>query len=137
MSYDVIIAGAGFAGSTAARVLADAGKKVLILEKRNHIGGNAYDWTDENDVLRHEYGPHIFHTNSEKAIEFLSRFTDWYTYEHRVLGYIKGKLVPIPFYLTSIEKLFDEDRAEHLKQVLIASYGADHKIPILELRENW
>ena len=137
MSYDVIIAGAGFAGSTAARVLADAGKKVLILEKRNHIGGNAYDWTDENDVLRHEYGPHIFHTNSEKAIEFLSRFTDWYTYEHRVLGYIKGKLVPIPFNLTSIEKLFDEDRAEHLKQVLIASYGADHKIPILELRQNW
>ena len=137
MNYDVIIAGAGFAGSTAARILAEAGKKVLILEKRKHIGGNAYDWMDENNVLRHEYGPHIFHTNSEKAIAFLSRFTGWYFYEHRVLGYIKGQLVPIPFNLTSIEKLFDADKAEHLKQVLIASYGMDHKVPILELRKNW
>ncbi|MBQ1438984.1 MAG: FAD-dependent oxidoreductase, partial [Solobacterium sp.] len=70
MKADVLIIGAGFAGAVSARALADAGKKVVILEKRNHIGGNAYDYLDENDVMRHEYGPHIFHTSSEKAVEF-------------------------------------------------------------------
>lgn len=134
--YDVIIAGAGYAGSTAARVLAENGKKVLILEKRDHIGGNAYDYIDENQVRRHEYGPHLFHTSSKKAVEFLSRFTDWYPYEHRVLGYIEGKLVPIPFNLTSIEEIFEPEKAEHLKQVLIDTYGMETKVPILKLREN-
>lgn len=136
MNYDVIIVGAGYAGSTAARVLAEKGNHVLILEKRNHIGGNAYDYIDENHVRRHEYGPHLFHTNSDKAVEFLSRFTEWYPYEHRVLGYIQGKLVPIPFNLTSIEKVFEKEKADHLKQVLIDTYGMEKKVPILELRKN-
>ncbi|MBQ8067981.1 MAG: UDP-galactopyranose mutase [Solobacterium sp.] len=133
---DVLIVGAGFAGAVSARVLADAGKKVVILEKRNHIGGNAYDWIDENDVMRHEYGPHIFHTSSEKAVQFLSRFTGWYDYEHRVLGCIEDQLVPIPFNLTSIEKLFDAQKADHLKDVLIRTYGMEKKVPILELRKS-
>ena len=133
---DVIIIGAGFAGSVSARVLAEAGKSVLVLEKRNHIGGNAYDYLDENSVMRHEYGPHIFHTNSKEAVEFLSRFTDWYDYEHKVLGYIEGKLVPIPFNLTSIEQLFPKEKADHLKEVLISAYGMGNKVPILELRKN-
>ena len=136
MGPDVIVVGAGFAGCVTARILADAGAQVLILERRNHIGGNAYDWLDENDVMRHEYGPHIFHTNSEKAIDFLSRFTEWYDYEHKVLGYIEGKLVPIPFNLHSIEMLFPKEKAEHLKEVLINVYGMGNKIPILELRKS-
>lgn len=133
---DVIIIGAGFAGAVSARVLAEGGKSILVLEKRNHIGGNAYDYLDENGVMRHEYGPHIFHTNSKEAVEFLSRFTDWYDYEHKVLGYIEGKLVPIPFNLTSIEQLFPKEKADHLKEVLISAYGMGNKVPILELRKN-
>ena len=136
MKPDVLIVGAGFAGSVTARVLAEQGRHVLILEKRSHIGGNAYDWLDENGVMRHEYGPHIFHTSSTQAVEFLSRFTDWYDYEHRVLGWIEGKLVPIPFNLTSIELLFEPQRADHLKEVLIREYGMEQKVPILELRKS-
>jgi len=136
MEYDVIIVGAGFAGAVTARRFAEDGKKVLVLEKRRQIGGNAYDWLDENKVMRHEYGPHIFHTNSAEAVSFLSRFTEWYPYEHRVLGYVKGKLVPIPFNLTSIEMIFPEDKAERLKQKLVQAYGMEKKVPILELRKN-
>ena len=136
MGPDVLIVGAGFAGCVTARILAEAGAQVLILEKRDHIGGNAYDWMDENGVMRHEYGPHIFHTNSEKVIDFLSRFTEWYDYEHKVLGFVEGKLVPIPFNLKSIEILFPKETAEHLKQVLINVYGMGNKVPILELRKS-
>lgn len=136
MNKDVIIVGAGYAGAVSARKLAEAGKKVLILESRDHIGGNAYDWYDENSVLRHEYGPHIFHTNNQVAVDFLSRFTEWFPYEQRVLGLVKGKLVPVPFNLTSIELLFEEEKASHLKEVLIRAYGMETKVPILKLREN-
>lgn len=133
---DVLIVGAGFAGAVSARIFAENGKKVMILERRNHIAGNAYDYLDDNGVLRHEYGPHIFHTSSREAEAFLSRFTDWFDYEHRVLGCIEGKLVPIPFNFTSIEMLFPQEKAKHLKDVLISAYGMDHKVPILELRKN-
>lgn len=136
MSYDYLIVGAGYAGSIVARCMAEEGKKILLLEKRNHIGGNAYDFIDENGVNQHKYGPHIFHTSVEKAVTFLSRFTSWYPYEHRVLGYVEGKLVPIPFNLTSIERLFDSEKAEHLKQVLIQAYGMEKKVPILDLRKH-
>ncbi len=136
MDCDVLIIGAGFAGAVSARKLAEAGKHVVILERRPHIAGNAYDWMDENGVMRHEYGPHIFHTSSDKAVTFLSRFTGWYAYEHRVLGWIEGQLVPIPFNLTSIERLFEKERADHLKEVLISAYGMEKKVPILELRKN-
>ena len=134
--FDVLVIGAGFAGAVSARALADAGKRVLILEKREHIGGNAYDYIDENGVLRHEYGPHIFHTGSKMAVEFLSRFTDWFEYEHRVLGYVEGKLVPVPFNLKSIEDSFDCEKAERLKKALIDTYGMETKVPVLELRKQ-
>lgn len=105
MSYDYLIVGAGFAGSVCARVFADAGKKVLVIDKRDHIGGNAYDYVNEHGVRIHKYGPHIFHTNSDRVFEWLSRFTDWRPYEHRVLAFVEGKYVPFPVNLTTLEML--------------------------------
>lgn len=105
MAYDYLIVGAGFAGSVCARQLADAGKHVLIIDKRDHIGGNAHDYVNEHSVRIHKYGPHIFHTNSDKVFEYLSRFTEWRPYEHRVLAAVDGKLVPFPINLTTLEML--------------------------------
>lgn len=106
MKADVLIVGAGFAGSVSARVLAEAGRKVLVIDKRHHIGGNAYDTYDDHGVLIHPYGPHIFHTNSKRIFEWLSRFTDWRFYEHRVLASVDGQLLPIPINRTTINRLY-------------------------------
>lgn len=105
MSHDWLIVGAGFAGSVMARELAEAGKSVLIIDKRDHIGGNAYDYVNEHGVRIHKYGPHIFHTNSDAVFSYLSRFTEWRPYEHRVLASVEGKLVPFPVNLTTLEML--------------------------------
>lgn len=104
--YDFLIIGAGFSGAVCAQQLAEAGKKVLVLDKRNHIGGNAYDEIDANGFLIHPYGPHIFHTNSDKVFEYLSRFTKWNTYEHRVLARIGDEHYPIPINRTTVNKVF-------------------------------
>ena len=136
MNYDVIIIGAGYAGAVMARQYAEDNKKVLILEKKSHIGGNAYDYMDENHIRIHEYGPHLFHTNEKEVVDYLSRFTEWYPYEHRVKGLINDKFVPIPFNLTSIEELFDKETADNLKNELIKEYGMEKKVPILELRKS-
>ncbi|BAY99256.1 UDP-galactopyranose mutase [Tolypothrix tenuis PCC 7101] len=105
--FDYLIVGAGFSGSVIAERLAThSGKKVLVVDKRNHIGGNAYDHYDEHGVLVHKYGPHIFHTNSREVFEYLSRFTQWRSYEHRVLASVDGQLVPIPINLDTINKLY-------------------------------
>ena len=135
-NYDAIVVGAGFAGSVISRKLAERNKKVLLIEKRNHIGGNAYDYLDENNIYFHQYGPHIFHTNSQKAIDFLNDYTEWFDYEHKVLGYVENKLVPIPFNLKSIELCFEKEKADRLKEILINTYGMETKVPILELRKN-
>lgn len=104
--YDYLIVGAGFAGSVLAERLASEGNKVLILDKRNHIGGNAYDYFDEAGVLIHKYGPHIFHTNSKEVFEYLSKFTDWRNYQHKVLASLDGQLFPIPINLTTINQMY-------------------------------
>ena len=135
MRYDTIIVGAGFAGAVVAERLAAKNKKVLILERRNHIGGNAYDYK-QDDILIHKYGPHIFHTNSDKVYDYLSQFTDWYDYRHCVLGHIKNKVVPIPFNFQSIDDCFHEDQAERLKAALIKEYGRNARVPIMELRKS-
>lgn len=109
-SYDYLVVGAGFAGSVLAERLAtqhDA--RVLVIDKRPHIAGNAYDRLDEAGVLMHQYGPHIFHTNSDEIVDYLSQFTRWRPYEHRVLADVRGQLVPIPINRTTLNKLFDLD----------------------------
>ncbi len=135
--FDYLIVGAGFAGSVLAeRIASQLDKKVLIIDKRNHIGGNAYDHYDENGILVHKYGPHIFHTNSKKVVDYLSNFTEWQPYFHRVLAIIEGQKVPVPFNLTSIYKLFPPNFASKLEDELIANFGYGQKIPILKLRET-
>jgi UDP-galactopyranose mutase len=105
--FDYLIAGAGFAGAVTAERLARVyGKKVLIVERRSHIGGNAFDCLNEHGVLVHRYGPHIFHTNSEQVFEYLSQFTSWRCYEHRVLASVDGKLVPIPINRDTVNLLY-------------------------------
>jgi UDP-galactopyranose mutase len=105
--FDYLIVGAGFSGSVIVELLAtQSGKKVLVVDKRNHISGNAYDHYNEDSVLIHKYGLHIFHTNSRKVFEYLSRFTQWRAYEHHVLASVDGQLVPIPINLDTINKLY-------------------------------
>jgi UDP-galactopyranose mutase len=109
-SYDYLVVGAGFAGAVMAeRLAADSGKSVLIIDRRDHIGGNAYDHLDEAGILVHRYGPHIFHTNSQDIVDYLSQFTDWRPYEHRVLADIDGVRVPMPINRTTLNQLYDLD----------------------------
>ncbi len=105
--FDYLIVGAGFAGSVLAERLASkAGKKVLIIDQRNHIGGNAYDYYNNEGILIHKYGPHIFHTNSKDVFEYLSQFTPWRQYEHKVLASVDGQLLPIPINLNTINQMY-------------------------------
>jgi UDP-galactopyranose mutase len=119
--YDYLIVGAGFAGSVLAERLASQhGARVLLIDRRPHIGGNAYDEPNEAGILYHKYGPHNFHTTSEQIVEYLSQFTEWRPYEHRVLAYVREKLVPIPINRTTLNELFgldlktDDEAAEYL-----------------------
>ena len=108
MKYDYLIVGAGFAGSVIAERLAtQQNKKVLVVEKRNHIGGNAYDEYNEDGILVHKYGPHIFHTNSKEVFDYLSLFTEWIPYEHKVLAKLGDELYPIPINRLTINKLYN------------------------------
>ncbi|HEY9779126.1 MAG TPA: UDP-galactopyranose mutase [Leptolyngbyaceae cyanobacterium] len=105
--FDYLIVGAGFAGSVLAeRLASQAGKKILIIDTRSHIAGNAYDHYNDDGILVHKYGPHIFHTNSREVFEYLSQFTDWRTYEHHVLASVDGQQVPIPINLDTINTLY-------------------------------
>ena len=106
MSPDVLVVGAGFAGAVVAERLASAGREVLVIDRRDHIAGNAYDHLDSHGVLVHRFGPHLFHTNSDAVFEYLSRFTDWRPYEHRVLVSLDGKLYPLPINQDTINQLY-------------------------------
>jgi UDP-galactopyranose mutase len=108
--YDYLIVGAGFAGSVLAERLASQhGARILLIDRRPHIGGNAYDEPNEAGILYHKYGPHIFHTNSQAVVDYLSQFTGWRPYEHRVLASVRDRLVPIPINRTTLNRLFDLD----------------------------
>lgn len=133
---DCIVAGAGVAGCVAARELAESGKKVLILEKRRHIGGNTYDEKDAYGVLVHRYGPHVFHTEKEDVFHYLSRFTDWHRFEHQVAANVYGKLLPIPFNLNTLFLVYEEEKAKRLEKKLTDRYPVGTKVPILALKEQ-
>jgi UDP-galactopyranose mutase len=132
MKYDSLIVGAGMTGITAARVLAESGKRVLVVDKRDHIGGNCYDEYDEHGILIHRYGPHIFHTNYKEAWDFLSRFTEWQNYQHRVRAYVDNKLLPFPINLDTINLLYDLQ----LDSAQMIAYLETKKTPIDELRNS-
>ena len=137
MKVDWLIVGAGFTGLVVAeRIASQLGKKVLVVERRDHIGGNAYDHYDANGILVHRYGPHLFHTNSEKVWRYLSRFTEWHPYHHKVLAQVDGKKVPIPFNLNSLHALFSPGYASKLEELLLKHYGSGNKVPILKLRRE-
>ena len=142
MQYDALVVGAGYAGAITARRLAeDGGKKVLVLERREHVAGNAYDGLDEAGILIHQYGPHIFHTNDKRVYDYLSRFTQWRDYQHTVVADIPdgtgGRMqFPVPFNLDSMETAFGPGEGRRLGEKLLAAYGPEKKVTILELRQN-
>lgn len=133
---DNLIIGAGFAGCVSARLLAEQGEQVQIIEQRSHIGGNCYDEFDENGVLVHRYGPHLFHTSNKPVWDFLSRFTQWQPYEHTVLASVDNKLIPIPFNFNSITALFNHAEAQKWIDLLLNYYSNKQRVPILELRQH-
>lgn len=136
MKVDWLIVGSGLTGATfAERIASQRNETVLIIDQRDHIAGNAWDEYNEHGILEHKYGPHIFHTNSKEVWDYLSRFTQWRPYFHKVLGSIDGKLVPLPFNLNSIDQLFPFPMAERIGQKLIDVYGFGSRIPILKLKE--
>jgi len=104
--FDYLIVGAGFSGAViAAQMARNFNKRVMLVDRRFHVGGNAYDHYDDSGILVHKYGPHIFHTNSKDVFDYLSQFTEWRNYEHRVLASVDGKLVPIPINLDTVNAL--------------------------------
>ncbi|WP_231022071.1 UDP-galactopyranose mutase [Sphingomonas sp. IC-11] len=131
--HDVMVVGAGFAGAVMAERLADAGFKVLVVDRRPHIAGNAYDRRDAAGLLIHQYGPHIFHTNSDDVFAYLSRFTAWRPYEHRVLADVSGKLVPMPINRTTLNILYDAGLASEDD---VEAFLADRAEPITPIRSS-
>ena len=134
--FDSVIVGAGLTGSVFARELAEMGRRVLVVEKKGHIGGRCYDRYDEHGILIHEYGPHLFHTSNSEVYAYLSRFTEWREYQHRVLADVDGTLIPLPFNLDSLHALFPRQMAMKFEHALLESFGFGEKVPILKLRQS-
>ena len=132
--YDLVVVGAGITGCVTARRMADAGCSVLVIEQREHIGGNCYDMPDEHGIVIHPYGPHIFHTSKPHVAEYLSRFTGWRNYTHKVLGIIEGLECPLPFNLTSLQHCFSSTDAIRYEQALLKGFGLNAQVSILELQ---
>ncbi len=132
--YDYLVVGAGFAGSVLAeRLASQSGKRVLICDRRAHVGGNAYDERDDAGILIHRYGPHIFHTNSDEIVRYLSQFTRWRPYEHRVLADVGGKLLPIPINRTTLNGLYDLDLRD---DAAAAAFLASRAEPVMDIRTS-
>lgn len=132
----ILVVGAGLSGATLARLCAENGNDVVVVDKRSTVGGNVYDTKDKNGITVQLYGPHIFHTNNKRVFDFLSRFTEWEKYEHKVTAKIKGELVPVPFNLTSLYKLYPKEKADEIERILTSEIGKNKKVPILQLKNH-
>lgn len=133
--FDAVVVGSGFAGAVAAREFAErGGMRVLVIEKRSHIGGNMYDELDDAGILVHRYGPHIFHTNDGRVFSYLRRFSGWLGYQHNVLADWHGTYLPVPFNKNSLEIAFGKERAAGLIDKLVETFGDERKVTINELR---
>ena len=137
MSQTNIIVGSGFSGSTMARLIAEKlDEKVVVVDKKDHIAGNSYDYRDENGIIIHKYGSHIFHTNNEKVWSFLKQFTDFNTYMHEVVGILDGIEAQIPFNFTTLYQIFPETLAKRLEEKLLKKFEYNKKVPILEFQKQ-
>ena len=131
-----LIAGCGLSGAVIARLLADIGEKVIVIDRKNHIAGNIYDYKDENGIYIHKYGSHIFHTNNEKVWEFLNRFTSFNTYMHKVIALIDGIETTIPFNINTLYDVFPKSLAKRLEEKLLNKFEYNTKVPILEFQKQ-
>jgi UDP-galactopyranose mutase len=135
--YDWLVVGAGLTGAVVAERLAtELGQRVLVVDRRAHVGGNVYDAPNADGIWMHVYGPHLFHTNSGRVWRYLSRFTRWRPYEHRVQARVGGRLVPVPFNLDTLHALFGPDEAARLERTLLAAFEPDAHVPVLSLRAH-
>ena len=134
--FDVVIIGAGLSGAVLAERFAQIDKKVLVVERRQHVAGNCFDEVDENGILIHRYGPHLFHTNFSDVWEYFSRFTDWDVYHHKVKAMIDGQIAPIPFNFNTLHEVFPRSLAEKLEGALLKNFSYGQKVPILELKKS-
>ena len=132
----LLFVGAGISNLALGRFFAELGHSVSIIDRRNNIGGNCFDYFDENSIDIHAYGAHIFHTNDAEVWRFLSQFTQWYPYQHEVKALVDGKLVPIPFNFNSIEQLFPKQLAERMITALLSEFEFNKNVPILNLRDS-
>lgn len=130
-----LIVGCGISGATMARMLAERGEKVTIIDSKDHVAGNIYDYYQDG-ICVHKYGTHIFHTNNKAVWDFISRFCQWYPYQHKVRGLIDGQIVPIPFNLNTLHVVFPESIASTIEKKLLDNFGLNVKVPILELRKK-
>lgn len=136
MNFNIVV-GCGFSGAVIANLIADKlNQKVIIIDKKNHIAGNSYDYRDKNNIMIHKYGSHIFHTNNEKVWSFLKRFSNFNNYIHKVDVVIDGKKVQIPFNFNTLYQLFSETTAKKIKEKLLEKYNYGAKIPILEFQKQ-
>lgn len=134
--FDVVIVGAGFSGAVLAERFAQDGK-VLLIERRQHVAGNCYDEVDGNGILIHRYGPHLFHTDDAEVWKYLSQFTDWRVYQHKVLAVIDGQPVPIPFNLNTLHKVFPRSLADRMEAALLKNFAYGQRVPIMELKNSF
>ena len=131
-----LVIGCGLSGAVIARLLADKGEKVLVIDKKDHIAGNIYDYIDNNGICIHKYGSHIFHTNNEEVWKFLKRFTDFNTYMHKVIAVVDGIETTIPFNLNTIYDVFPKSLATRLETKLLDNFKFNTKVPILEFQKQ-
>jgi UDP-galactopyranose mutase len=135
--FDLVVVGAGFAGSVVAERAASRLRwRVLVVESRDHVGGNAADYVDSYGVRVHRYGPHIFHTNSEAVWNYASRFTEWIDYTHKVFASLDTGFIPLPFNLIGVDLCFPAGCARSIRAALSAEFGAGAEVPILSLRKS-